>query len=191
MPLWQAWRPKAPSPADVAPVAPALTHPTLVTALALTRNWGLPSAVSLMAEKPSSELPPGQGHKDRASPTGRVLRQKAETKIQWRAAGSRKSPSTAGLLQTHGALTRGIDAVEEGLHVLVALGLIGVEICAGADDPATAIPKSLMGSVLLLPLFCSWGGRGWRWATQPCQAPTSIPRSFCCGCRGEGLQLGP
>lgn len=51
--------------------------------------------------------------------------------------------------------------------MLVALGLISVEIRAGTDDPATAIPKSRMGSVLLLPLLCSWGGRGWRWATQP------------------------
>ena len=75
--------------------------------------------------------------------------------------------------------------------MLVALGLIGIEICAGTDDPTAAIPKSPMGSVLLLPLFCSWGGRGWRWAMQPCRAPTSLPRSFCCGRRGEGLQLGP
>lgn len=51
--------------------------------------------------------------------------------------------------------------------MLVALGLIGIEICAGADDSTAAIPKPPMRSVLLLPLFGSWRGRGWRWAMQP------------------------
>lgn len=32
--------------------------------LLLTKNWGLPRAVNLMAEKPSSELPPGKGKSD-------------------------------------------------------------------------------------------------------------------------------
>lgn len=49
--------------------------------------------------------------------------------------------------------------------MLVTLGLISVEICTGTGDPTAPVPKSWMDSILLLPSFCFWGGRGWRRAT--------------------------
>lgn len=57
--------------------------------------------------------------------------------------------------------------------MLITLGLIGIEIGARADDSITAIPKATMGTELLLPPLCSWGGRGQRCAPQPLLNPTS------------------
>lgn len=57
--------------------------------------------------------------------------------------------------------------------MLITLGLIGIEIGACTDDSITAIPKATMGTELLLPLLCSWVGRGQRCAPQPLLSPTS------------------
>lgn len=74
--------------------------------------------------------------------------------------------------------------------MLVTLDLISIEIGVGTSDSAMVIPKPLMGSVLLLPLFCSWGGRGWRWA-MPHQAPMASQGAFSVGEgeRGSSLDL--
>lgn len=70
--------------------------------------------------------------------------------------------------------------------MLVTLGLICVEIGVGPSDSTMVIPKSLMHSVLLLPFFCSWGGRGWRWAMSH-QDSTASPGAPSVGKEREAL----
>lgn len=125
-----------------------------------------------MAEKPFSELPPAERHRARAGP-----------RAHWGASGAPAEPRTGR------ALTRGIDAAQEGLHVLVTLGLISVAVGVGAAAP-TVPPSACLGSLLPLPVLCSWGGRDGDGHTA-LPAPTGLPRSSCRGCRGEGLWLGP
>lgn len=49
-------------------------------------------------------------------------------------------------------LTRGLDAVDERLHLIIAFGLICVEVGAGADHTASPVSELTVGRVLLLTL---------------------------------------
>lgn len=49
-------------------------------------------------------------------------------------------------------LTRGLDAVDERLHLIVAFGFICVEVGAGADHAASPVSELTVGRVLLLTL---------------------------------------
>ena len=48
--------------------------------------------------------------------------------------------------------TGGPDAVNEGLHLVVTLGFISVEVRAGTDDAPAPVAELAMGFVLLLPV---------------------------------------
>lgn len=50
-------------------------------------------------------------------------------------------------------LTRGLDAVDERLHLIVTFGLVCVEVGAGADHAASPVSKLTVGRVLLLTLI--------------------------------------